>query len=79
MAELDPQLFCQICLSKAPTNKRHLCHYDAICCVGCRAFFRRIVQSKGENASLTASPCQKAVERGNPCDLSVEGKLNIAN
>ena len=78
MAELlDPQFFCQICSSKAPPNKRHLCHYDVICCVGCRAFFRRIVQTNGTSNLLSNSLCQKAVERGFLCDLSLQGTCEI--
>ena len=47
MSNNNPYLNCLICGSKAPENRRHLCHYGAVCCLGCKAFFRRIIQNKG--------------------------------
>ena len=38
---------CPVCFGKANPKKPFHCHYGAICCLKCRSFFRRVVQSNG--------------------------------
>ena len=38
---------CPVCFEKANPKKPFHCHYGAICCLKCRSFFRRVIQSNG--------------------------------
>ena len=59
---LDPTLVCQVCHIPAKENAKYYCHYGAICCLSCKAFFRRY--TRGEN-NLHAFECKT---QGN-CDI----------
>ena len=43
----NPKENCPVCFGKANPKKPFHCHYGAICCLKCRSFFRRVVQSNG--------------------------------
>lgn len=43
--EVD-RVLCPICSDVAPNSEPHRIHYGARCCLGCRAFFRRIHQKE---------------------------------
>ena len=48
--EIDPRKTCQICFGvETAENKSHISHFGALCCNGCRSFFRRNVQNHGRN------------------------------
>ena len=59
---LDPTLVCQVCHIPAKESAKYYCHYGAICCLSCKAFFRRY--TRGEN-NLHAFECKT---QGN-CDI----------
>ena len=60
---MDPSIQCQICGIIAKRNLKHYKHYEAVCCLGCKAFFRRYVRGINQ----TALECKG----GGNCDLSV--------
>ena len=60
---MDPSIECQICGAIAKRNLKHYKHYEAICCLGCKAFFRRYVRGINQ----TTLEC-KASGR---CDLTI--------
>ena len=72
MSTIDPFLNCQVCAAKALVNQRHSRHYDGICCLSCRAFFRRIVQSSGNILEVNIV-CRDPNTEGK-CDLTQLGK-----
>ena len=63
---MDPSIQCQICGIIAKRNLPHYKHYEAVCCLGCKAFFRRYVRGVNQ----TAFKCKG----GGKCDLSVGRK-----
>ena len=56
--------FCQICGTTPKKHGKHYRHYNAICCLGCKAFFRRYI--RGEN-QVAAFRCKG--DQGRLCDL----------
>ena len=72
MSTIDPFLNCQVCAAKALVNQRHSRHYDGICCLSCRAFFRRIVQSSGNILEVNIACRNPNTEE--KCDLTQLGK-----
>ena len=63
---MDPSIQCQICGIISKRNLPHYKHYEAVCCLGCKAFFRRYVRGINQ----TAFKCKG----GGKCDLSVGRK-----
>ena len=43
---IDPTRICQICLVLASETSKYYQHYGAICCLGCKAFFRRVFRDE---------------------------------
>ena len=65
---MDPKSKCQICGALAKEKSRHYRHYNAICCLGCKAFFRRHI--RGDNVA-SAYQCKG----GGNCDLTLGRKI----
>jgi hypothetical protein len=61
---MDPTIICQICIEKARPNEKYYCHYGGICCLSCKAFFRRC-HRYGNNPKLLKCPTN-----WNNCDIS---------
>ena len=43
---------CPICFEKANPKKPFHCHFGVVCCLKCKSFFRRVIQSHGNAANL---------------------------
>ena len=72
MSIVDPFLNCKVCGAKALPNQRHSRHYGGICCLSCRAFFRRIVQINGNILEVKIA-CREPNTVGK-CGLTKLGK-----
>ena len=68
ISKMDPKSKCQICGALAKEKSRHYRHYNAICCLGCKAFFRRHI--RGDNVA-SAYQCKG----GGNCDLTLGRKI----
>ena len=66
--ELDPSKVCQVCYEEAPEGKSFQYHYGALCCLSCRAFFRRIVQLNGTEGIEDRYDCVSKVP-GQKCNM----------
>lgn len=64
LKSMDPRKECKICGERAKPNKAFYAHYGVICCIGCKAFFRRIHQEKKDVEKLV---CKGQHE--NQCDI----------
>ena len=47
--KVDDERVCPVCTDQAPPGEVHHPHYGAICCYGCKAFFRRANQRAKQN------------------------------
>ena len=61
---MDLIRICQVCYTEAKSDSKHYSHYGAICCFGCKQFFRRLVNS-AEVGNLIC-------ENNDQCDLHVK-------
>ena len=60
---MDPSIQCQICGVIAKGSLKHYRHYNTICCLGCKAFFRRYIRGINQ----TNLECKG----GGNCDLTI--------
>ena len=60
---------CPICNE---TKKPFHCHYGATCCLKCRAFFRRVIQTNGTTNLENVFSCTSITQHNN-CDMQKFG------
>ena len=60
---MDPSKVCQICYKPSGENSKYYKHYGGVCCLGCKAFFRRVFREEIQ----TDFKCKK----NETCDLRI--------
>ena len=43
---MDVHKICQICFVPAKSNEKYHSHYGKVCCLSCKAFFRRTIRDE---------------------------------
>ena len=61
---MDPTRVCQVCFMPTKAGKNNQFHYGAICCISCKAFFRRCHR---EDSQLEKFKCKD----GEKCNFKV--------